>query len=76
MLLCISINLPYGHEWNTVVMSGNKTSILKANLLPLSCKCLEKQLLALIVFVLSLSKLETVLAQTVGGRLNGEPRTT
>ena len=32
MLLCISINLLYGHEWNTVVMSGNKTSILKANL--------------------------------------------
>ena len=32
MLLCISINLPYGHESNTVVMSGNKTSILKANL--------------------------------------------
>ena len=21
-LLCISINLPYGHVWNTVVMSG------------------------------------------------------
>ena len=21
-LLCISINLPYGHAWNTVVMSG------------------------------------------------------
>ena len=29
----------------------------------------------MIVCVLSLSKLETVLAQTIGGRLNGEPRT-
>ena len=26
------------------------------------------------VYVLSLSKLETVLAQAVGGRLNGEPQ--
>ena len=41
----------------------------------LSCERLHKGLLVLtlIVYVLSLSKLETVLAKTVGGPLNGEP---
>ena len=30
-LFCISINLPYGHAWNTVVMSGLALSVATWN---------------------------------------------